>query len=267
MTAAFGHDTLHSRYRFEGDLELKTPLRLSSGRADDRTDAPFMRDRAGVPYIPGSSLRGGIRAELERILAAVGPAAAGVSGCALFTTEGCDTKVEQFHKQRQVEEMGPVDFRAVDRKMMQFVEDSLCDVCKLFGVSLFASRLQIRDAYPETKAIAASYSAIRDGVGIDRDTGTAREGVKFNYEVIEPGPVFGFWMQVENLTDADRALIKVIIALLRDGLHLGGKQAAGLGLVKLKEAPEVTGFENPKAMWDDLLVGDDPHKPLRWGGP
>ena len=56
---SFGHHVLRNRYRFEGDLELVTGLRLSTGRASDESDAPLMRTRAGELCIPGSSLRGG----------------------------------------------------------------------------------------------------------------------------------------------------------------------------------------------------------------
>ena len=95
MSIPFGHHELHNRYCFEGELELVSPLRISSGRASDETDAPFMRMFDGTPYIPGTSLRGAIRSELERILAVVGESAS-VTSCILFEKGDCAGKAKDF---------------------------------------------------------------------------------------------------------------------------------------------------------------------------
>ena len=246
----FGHHTLQNRYCFTGMLTLDTPLRLSSGRASDETDAPLMRDRAHISYIPGSSLRGAIRSEIERILAAVGDVAAGVSTCVLFTNDDCNAKAREFQKQDPSEE-----------KLASFAETELCDLCRLLGCTVYASRLAIDDAYPGSQT--ASYCRVRDGVGIDRDTGAAREGVKFDYEVLEKGPEFSFSMRVENVTPKDKTLINLILGVLKQGLYVGGKRSAGLGKVKLEIYP-VTGFEDPKTLWEAIMQGKDPHQIIAW---
>lgn len=246
----FGHHTLQNRYCFTGMLTLDTPLRVSSGRASDETDAPLMRDRAHIPYIPGSSLRGAIRSELERILAAVGDVA-GVSGCVLFTDDECNAKAREFQKQDPSEE-----------KLATFAETELCDLCRLLGCTVYASRLTIEDAYPGSQIV--SYCRVRDGVGIDRDTGAAREGVKFDYEVLEKGPEFSFSMRAENVTPPkDKTLINLILGVLKQGLYVGGKRAAGLGKVKLKNYT-VAGFADPKALWEAIMQGKDPHQTIAW---
>lgn len=260
MPAPFGHHQLHNRYRFSGQLALETPLRLSSGRASDDTDAPLMRNREGIPYIPGSSLRGAIRSAVERVVAGAG-AAAGLTSCTLFSDDACDKRAAKFQK----------DGEKTDKDMADFAEKGfgaekgLCDVCRLFGSTIYASRLVIEDACPQPKGKLQDKTLIRDGVGIDRDTGTAREGVKFDYEVLETGPEFTFRMQAENVTDKDRLLINLILGLLKQGLHVGGKRAAGLGKIKLEGKPvSVSGFENPQKMWDAIMAGQDPHEPLTW---
>jgi CRISPR/Cas system CSM-associated protein Csm3 (group 7 of RAMP superfamily) len=122
-------------------------------------------------------------------------------------------------------------------------EDGLCDLCKLFGSPLYASRLVVADAYPvdanahPLKAeILNGQAQVRDCVGIDRDTGSARDGVKFDYEVLEPkdGLRFGFDMQVENLGEKDRLILNLLLALLQQGLYVGGKRAGGLGRIHLE---------------------------------
>lgn len=249
----FGHHTLQNRYCFTGMLTLDTPLRVSSGRASDETDAPLMRDRAHIPYIPGSSLRGAIRSEIERILAAVGDVAAGVSTCVLFTNDDCNAKAR-----REFENQDPSE-----EKLTSFAETELCDVCLLLGCTVYASRLAIEDAYPASQT--ASYCRVRDGVGIDRDTDAAREGVKFDYEVLEKGPAFSLKMRVENVNGKDKTLINLILDVLQHGLSVGGKRAAGLGRVRLKDYA-VTGFEDPKALWETIMQGKDPHQPISWKG-
>ena len=229
MSIPFGHHQLHNRYTFDGMLELVTPLRISSGYASDTTDAPFMRDYDGTPYIPGSSLRGAIRSEVERVLAGVGEETTGIRYCTLFEKNSCDEKIRKdLDESKEKEE--PID----NDVLIKLAEKHLCDVCKLFGSTVYASRLIIEDAVPKTTGIEAAKSRlrIRDGVGIDRDTGSAVDGAKFDYEVIEPGagcPLFCFRMVAENVTDPDRKLIDLILNLLKQGLYVGGKRTGGLG--------------------------------------
>ena len=265
MSVPFGHHRLHNRYCFEGKLILETPLRLSSGRASDKTDAPLMRTRDKVPYIPGSSLRGALRSTVERVVAAAG-SAQGLRTCTLFSADkdDCNEKAREFQKQEEDKRDNAVtDSAKKEKKLAHFAETELCDVCKLFGATIYASRLIIEDAYPEPRGKLENKSVVRDGVGIDRDTGTAKETIKFNYEVLESGPKFTLRLQVENVTDKDRLLLNLILGLLKQGIHVGGKQAAGLGKIRL-EGCKVKGFETARALWDALTKGEDPHKPLTW---
>jgi len=256
MTIPFGHHVIANRYNFEGDLQLMTPLCVSSGKASYETDAPFIRTVSGVPYIPGSSLRGAIRSEVERIIATVGPAA-GITGCVMFTSGSCDDKYRAAFN----------GIEKTDEDIMRFAETELCDICKLFGSPVYAARLVIEDALPSPQGDLRSHARIRDGIGIDRDTGAARDGVKFDYEVIESGPKFFFKMTVENVSDnvsgADRKVINLIRALLKDGLHVGGKRAGGMGKIRLSNE-NITGFSDPKTMWDNLMKNENVSKPIAW---
>ncbi len=255
----FGHHTLHNRYCFEGVLHLDTPLRLSSGRASDETDAPLMTTRDDIPYMPGSSLRGAIRSEVERIVAAAGQAQ-GLRGCTLFSKDDANDACISVNRAKQ-QCLGE---KKDEAKALAYAEEALCDVCKLFGSTVFGSRLIIEDAYPVERDRHGHKRQVRDGVGIDRDTGTASPGVKFDYQVLETGPTFVFRMQVENLTEKDKLLINLVLGLLRNGLHVGGKRAAGLGRVRLDQDWKVTGFESADALWQAVIQGQDPHQSLSW---
>lgn len=264
MSIPFGHDQLRNRYTFDGMLELVTPLRISSGYASDTTDAPFMRGYDGTPYIPGSSLRGAIRSEVERVLVGVGEEAAGLRSCTLFEKDSCSEKIREHLDEIKARE------KSIDDELIkQLAEEHLCDVCRLFGSTVYASRLIIEDAVPKTTGIEAAKSRlrIRDGVGIDRDTGSAVDGAKFDYEVIDPGkdcPLFCFRMVAENVTDPDRKLIDLILNLLKQGLYVGGKRTGGLGQVKLKNDYIVTGFKDPAALWAALTAKKEIDKLIPW---
>lgn len=262
-TIPFGHHELHNRYLFEGTLVPETALRLSSGRASDETDAPLMRDRSGVPYLPGSSLRGAIRSEVERIVAGVGEDVAGIKTCILFCKDDCNNEARRFQLREDFQKSGDKE-----KKLAEFAKNNICHVCKLLGCTVYASRLAIEDAYPENKRDLKSRSMIRDGVGIDRDTGAAREGVKFNYEVLETGSdpndsKFCLRMRAENVTEPDRKLINLILSLLKRGLYIGGKRAGGLGRIKLDNYL-VKGFESPQALWQALMEGSEIYQIIAW---
>jgi CRISPR/Cas system CSM-associated protein Csm3 (group 7 of RAMP superfamily) len=97
MNAYLWHDQLHSRYRIAGQLLVKTPLRISSGVASDETDAPFILDSAKRPYVPGTSLRGAVRAELERVIGGVG-SSCGLKTCTLLSDTDCSKALGSAHK-------------------------------------------------------------------------------------------------------------------------------------------------------------------------
>ena len=262
----FGHHKLHNRYCFKGVLHLVSPLRISSGLASHETDAPLMQTIDGVPYIPGSSMRGAIRSEIERILAAVDSTVTGLTSCTLFTKDDSESACISSSKQKQEALVTLSKSENGEAKALKKTEEGLCDVCKLFGSTVFASRLIIEDSLPLDNKNPADKRVIRDSVGIDRDTGTAADGAKFDFEVLETGPEFCFRMQVENVTDKDKKLLQLVLSLLQQqGLHVGGKRAAGLGRIKLQEdSLSVTGFANPQGLWDAMMNGKDLHQPLAW---
>lgn len=266
MTIPFGHHHLSNRYTFTGEMELITPLRISSGRASDDTDAPFIVTFTGIPYIPGSSLRGAIRSEIERIITVVG-STAGINSCILFESGNCNDKIRDYECDIEENQLQGEDNKSRDTLITEFAESALCDVCRLFGSTAYASRLVIEDALPESSGNIRQYMQIRDGVGIDRDTGAARDGAKFDYEVIESGangPVFIFKMVAENVTEKDMKLLRVIIRVLKEGLYVGGKRSGGLGKIKLKSDYVVAGFTDAATMWNDLISGREINRRLAW---
>ena len=246
-----GHDQLSNRYCFHCVLKLETALRISSGIASDVTDAPFIRTMDKTLYIPGSSIRGAVRAELERVVSGIGNFM-NLKSCNLFSDDSCEEGIKKkFESQTDPK----------DEDYEEFV-DELCDVCQLFGSTIHGSRIFFEDAfYSQDGEIK---TCVRDGVGIDRDTGSAVDGAKYDYEVIEKGHQFSFDMFAENLSDTEKGIINLILALLKEGIYIGGKKAGGLGKVTLLTECEITGFDDPATLWDRLSNGEDILQKIEW---
>jgi CRISPR-associated protein Csm3 len=264
MSISFGHNHLLNRYIFKGALVPLTPLRISSGRASETTDAPFITNAFGFPYIPGSTLRGAIRSEIERIIAGVGATASGLTSCTLFEQNCCGDKIYAMRKAEEEKNSGE-DGEKIDARIAELAEKELCDVCKLFGSTFMASKLFFEDSYPAQKGNLSDCRMVRDGVGIDRDTGSAKDGAKFDYEVIEPKneTAFLFTMIGENLTPNDKKLINLIRALLKEGIFIGGKRSGGLGKIRVTWEP-VMGFEDLSVIWKDLMAGKPICSKIEW---
>jgi len=75
---------------------------------------------------------------------------------------------------------------------------------------------------------------VRDGVAIDRDTETAAEGLKYDFEAVPSGVGFRFEMVIENASDAELGLALLGLREFEMGnVALGGAASRGLGSVKL----------------------------------
>jgi CRISPR-associated RAMP protein (TIGR02581 family) len=238
-------------------------MRISSGVAGDDTDAPFIRDAGDRPYVPGTTLRGAVRAVLERMLAGLDPQLTHLSACILFSENDCaKTHREELKELQEIQ-----DEQKRNAAWATVIEKKICDVCRLFGNTMFATRIFFEDGYFVGEA---PQPIVRDGVGIDRDTGAAAEGIKYDYEVIDPAAgeelLFGFAVTVENATEKDFKLVGLMLQLLNEGLHVGGKRAGGMGAIRLldefKHPLQVTGFADAKAAWESLKGGKPLMAPL-----
>ncbi|MGM0502402.1 MAG: RAMP superfamily CRISPR-associated protein, partial [Bacillota bacterium] len=177
-------DKLESRYIIKGKLVTESSLHIGSGWGDGETDARVIRID-GYPYVPGSTLKGVIRSNAERIVAALTDQQG-------FTADTC------LLNQEYAEELG-VKCATVDNELMNDLndmrgdgekeyynklEDSLCSICRVFGSKEMASKVKVTDALLNNNDYTTT---IRDRIAVDRDTGTAKDGAKFDYEVLEKG--------------------------------------------------------------------------------
>lgn len=174
------YEMFPGRFTVEGRLRAVTALRVGAGRAlaPLGTDLPVVRDALGAPFIPGSSLKGPLRATVERLVRGVRPARA----CnPLDDRERCvpprDLDRLRAESQRQPDP---------DAWLTAALLARTCWVCRLFGSPWLASAVQVADL-PVDHAGWFGQFEVRDGVAIDRDTETVRGGLKYDYEVVPAG--------------------------------------------------------------------------------
>lgn len=163
--------------------------------------------------------------------------------------------------------------------MRDAIDDGLSD--RLFGPQRFnttstnngnndgyASFIFIEDAVIEQPL----GEEIRDGVGIDRQWGTAADKIKFDRAILPRGTSFDLELTVE-LPPADSQWdlleeevldgLGALMAALRDGeLYLGAAKTRGLGRVRSKGEPKVTAVNllTPKGILDCLRGTGDKKK-------
>lgn len=125
-----------------------------------------------------------------------------------------------------------------------------------WGGQALASLVYVEDA----PATAAAPLETRDGVGIDRVSGTASPGVLYAREVVPPGTRFAFELRVEavnggpgvpTLSKEDaKDWITTVATQLVSGARLGSSTSTGLGEVRLDA-------ETVKLQWLGMGTRDD----------
>ncbi len=236
-----------NRYYITGEIVTLTPLRVGAGSSIEpsSTDMPVLKTFSGIPYIPGSTLKGVIRANFERILNTLAANKIKIENkylraCNFLSDkENCLSDLEIQSKD--------------EREITKLIFEKDCTACSLFGSSLLASRIYFMDAYLSEQYNRVK-TEIRDGVAIDRDTGTAKEKAKFDYEVIPPGVSFKLEVFMENVETWEVAFIILVLKFLDKGdFSLGGRSSTGLGRVNIRNL-KIEKVEGTKLL-DYILTG------------
>jgi CRISPR-associated RAMP protein (TIGR02581 family) len=224
---------LQNRYLIEGQLEMTTALHIGGGKATlSYTDSPVVLTPDGLPFIPGSSFKGSLRSTVEKMVAGL-PPELGLHTCGLSEQtpgETCSTaRQEEVFKKRR--EQAPEEAR----KTLEKARNNLCHTCQLFGSPFAAARLAVNDLSLLTDEWSGT-TQIRDGVAIDRDSETARPGLKYDFEVVPSTTVFKLRLILENATPVDLQLLSIGLTEFASGFgNVGGLRSRGLGACLLKE--------------------------------
>lgn len=219
--------SLQNRVRLSGTLVFQTAFHLGTGNeGESGTDMSVLLDHAGKPLLPGSSLKGVFRSTTERLCHFLG-----ASTCFLdrhhATCAGGNQKLAK-------DCLNDLHNAKSEKEIESILDENLCDVCKLFGSSLAKGKVFFQDS--PCKSWAGVLER-RDGVGIDRDSGTAVPNVKYDYDVVPANAAFDFLMQAENLTEKEERLLQLTFVEWTNEVHLGGMTTRGFGAAKL-EKPE-----------------------------
>lgn len=236
---------MHKRFVNHCTIDLtispRGPILIKSGKegADPtKPDMEFVETyHAGGRsiYLPGSSLKGSLRAHAERIVRTVGKATRPKDPAELWASNPLDDKDEKNNPNKYLEKWKEEEKKkkAEDRHPFPGAElyRQSCFITQLFGSTSVASRLRIEDAYPVDHTQLKIEE--RNGVAIDRVFGSVAVG-PFNYQVCTAGE-FRTKIHLKNFTLAQLGLVGLVLRDLNDGwFGLGFAKSRGMGLVEVK---------------------------------
>lgn len=214
------------------------PLLIKSGRATvsgpDMTPVLTFRNGKQEVFIPGSSLKGVFRSHIEKVICSLKPRVA----CYPFYGNE-DKEADLELRRRDYCESCSAKFTGGEhsKDTTEQVYAQSCPVCRLFGSTGFIGRVAIGDAYVVTEQIKEQ----RDGIGIDRLTGGASNGAKFELEVVSTGVAFETEIHLRNFEIWQLGMLFVVMHDMEDELiRIGSGRSRGLGKVKA----ELSGASN-----------------------
>lgn len=219
-----------NRLRITAAVVFETAWRIGSGKeGETMCDLGVVLDSVGRPVLPGSSLKGKLRSTCESLAHALG-----LSACLLnheASQERCVSDVKYY---RQVRSSYQRACQENLNKRLTWIDENTCDVCKLFGSPVRNSRLRISDGRMDSGTWPGVIQ-VRDGVVLDRDSHTAVDGLKYDYEVVPTGSRFEIAIDLEDCQDDQLALVGAAIFEWHAGSSLGGFSSRGLGRFRLED--------------------------------
>jgi CRISPR-associated RAMP protein (TIGR02581 family) len=220
----------------DGPILIKSGIPTLSG--PDMAFVKTWRNGTQEVYLPGSSLKGTLRSHAERIARTLNASAA----CDPFgKLDAAHPFCGNLFEARKDDDLKDRDQR--DR-VNQLVYHDSCPICRLFGSTWFAGRLATEDAYAMGNAPKPQQ---RDGVGIDRFTGGAAQGVKFDLEVVTEA-TFATRLHLRNFELWQLGLLGFVLNDFADGLiRIGAAKSRGLGRVRGEVKQVRVDFLGPQA--------------------
>ena len=208
-------------------LAPRGPILIKSGQetADPtRPGMEFVRTRHSVHgdtvYLPGTSLKGALRSQAERVLRGLG-----IECCDPFKNSTC-RKASHGRRQGKGRPRTPSGAE---------VFSGQCPACRTFGSLSVAGRCNVEDAYPwsgtSDSREEANATETRFQVGIDRLTGQAQTKALFDLEVVVAG-AFYTTIHLDNFSLWQLGLIGALLADMDQGeIPIGFGKSRGLGQV------------------------------------
>jgi len=182
-----------------GKIKTTAPFHIGSGEFKSReggndTDSPVKLNSDNKPYIPATSIGGLLRGTAENLVSV------------LYYWDISD--------------------------VWNLFGEACQDDDKSNKNNLHPSRLRIRNA-----ALTEKWDeqiSIRDGVGIDRKSASARSVALYDYEIVPAGSEFSLFLELRDAETRDKQLLTLVIEALRQiPKGIGGKVKNGLGAFNL----------------------------------
>ncbi len=200
---------------------LETPFSIGTGAmADSVADKPLVKDAAGRPFIPGSSLKGQVRHKCERIIRALVVPWPGRWRCeAPYPDRMC---------------RGP----------------DLCPICRIFGSPWHPAPITFNNLtlttiveepprdWEQLRSVRAT--DIRLGVGINRSRNVTAEELLYSTETYVPPLALIYRGRIWGTLE-ERREVALLLAGLRSVVALGGGRSRGLGWWRLEIAVKLDG--------------------------
>ncbi|MGH2506495.1 MAG: type III CRISPR-associated RAMP protein Csx7 [Ktedonobacteraceae bacterium] len=227
---------LRNRYVIDGQLEMLTALHIGGGKATlSHTDSPVVLTPDGLPFIPGSSFKGTLRSTIEKLVSSL-PESLGLRSCGLPIEEKDDTneKCPTAHQKQIAKDRRDAHDPKQAAQIQTEILKNLCHTCQLFGSPYAAAHITLHDLYLLNDEWNNT-TQVRDGVAIDRDSETAKDGAKYDFEVVPATTTFAMRIILENATEQDLQLISMGLSEFLHGFGgIGGLRSRGLGACILK---------------------------------
>jgi CRISPR-associated RAMP protein (TIGR02581 family) len=217
------HKAQYNRLRLTVRIDPLGPMLIRSGKSGmdpTRPDLEWVRTRHAfgihTVYLPGSSLKGVIRSQAERILTSLG--------------RRCEDPFLPPAKN--------------ESELPDSVFKNSCAAARTFGSLKVGGRTRFADAYPwpleaskaEAEDAAKKLASLRErtGIAIDRRSGATRKGALYNLEVVEEGS-FYTEISLSNFQLWQLRLILFVLSDLDEGFaRIGSGKSRGLGRVRCR---------------------------------
>ena len=196
---------MHGRFQIQVFLEVQEMFHIAgSGRTLPLVDLTVEVDERERPYIPGSSVKGRVRAYTERLMRTAG-------------LQVCSPPVpDQMCPHTDIGDEG-----------------EYCPACRIFGSPWVSSRVHFSNFYinDDNDFILQT----RQGIGVGRTLGTVVEEKLYFWEAAgsaTKSKPLSFYGEISGT--GDQSEIGWIFAAFRMMSSIGGQKARGMGRVKAK---------------------------------
>ncbi len=186
-------------------------------------DKPLVKWRNGEPYVPASTIKGRLRAELEALLRST---TLGPTLCQPPRAEN----------------------------MCQAGRHTPCPVCKLFGSPLQEGELYFGDLYLTAEYDQIPQTAVRTGTRINRRRHIVEDDLLYDIELFMPGEPLVFEGVIRCFAEQE---ITPLYVAARSVTMLGGGRSRGLGWgrIDIEGAPSPHELDHNWAAWIARLAG------------